>query len=327
MIFLLGKYIVKINLFPVIILFLVSLVDPTISFSQEELNPPKCSFNCGNSDTKSPWNFVENFETNSWKKNFQPTPSQIGWSPFFIKEEKENKFLVVKVHHNLGGDVGLPIKKTGKKAQKTERAELGMHRKKIFGKEIWYSFDVKIAEQFPKIMDRQLFTQVKTMNNQGKTTPLFALHYRGFGMLDVFKAPCNVNSGHDFRVSGAGIEVEKTFAPMMKCNGKTIYAQKDKLLGPNGQKFIFSPGSSERWTNWKIGIYVTNRSSGFISVYQDHKLMYKFLGPTFGFKSVDPESWVKIGLYRDSDPKGIGYPPQEIYFDNFKIGSSKKSVE
>lgn len=302
-----------------------------LSASENGFPAPKCSFNCGNQTTASPWSFEEDFETDSWRTRFKPdnikgAKVQPGWKAFRTEKESNNTYLVVRVEDGWNETVG------GSK-QRTERSELELPRKKLFGKEVWYSFDVKLPSNFSIINDRQLFTQVKVGNDKYKHTPIFALHYRGQEVrngknkLDVFKAPCGKKSGTDLRVSSLPVQSKKRNSNRIKCNARIIEPLPNKVLGPQKNDMIFAPGVEKQWTKWIIGMRVTNKSDGFIKVLQNQEMMYSYEGPTFGFKKLDPSSTIRIGMYRDGGQFGEVYPAQELYFDNFKVGSTLESVK
>ena len=81
------------------------------------------------------------------------------------------------------------------------------------------------------------------------------------------------------------------------------------------------------WTNYVVGIFVTNKSEGFFKVYQNEELVLHWSGPTYGWTSDKIKTFLRIGPYRDGDPnKGKEYVPQTIYYDDFVVGDSEKWV-
>ena len=55
--------------------------------------------------------------------------------------------------------------------------------------------------------------------------------------------------------------------------------------------------------------------------------MWDYSGVTFDWKGQYIGSIVRIGIYRDSDPSGKGYPVQSIHYDDFTVVSDKKTLD
>ena len=62
-------------------------------------------------------------------------------------------------------------------------------------------------------------------------------------------------------------------------------------------------------------------------VYKNDQLLMNYSGITFDWKGSYTGSLIRIGVYRDSDPSGKGYPPQSIHYDDFTIVSDKKTLD
>ena len=81
------------------------------------------------------------------------------------------------------------------------------------------------------------------------------------------------------------------------------------------------------WTTFKIGIKNSKKSDGYVQVYKNDKLIMNYEGVTFDWKGNYYASYVRIGIYRDSDPSGSGYPDQVVHFDDFIVVSDKKTLD
>ena len=76
-----------------------------------------------------------------------------------------------------------------------------------------------------------------------------------------------------------------------------------------------------------MGIKNSKKKDGFVKVFKDNQLIMNYNGVTFDWKGKYNSSYIRIGLYRDSDPNGIGYPDQSIHFDDFIVVSDKKTLD
>ena len=85
---------------------------------------------------------------------------------------------------------------------------------------------------------------------------------------------------------------------------------------------------------WAIGSIHSNLKS-FTSIKNfilknfgiNDKLIMNYEGVTFDWKGNYYASYVRIGIYRDSDPSGAGYPDQVAHFDDFIVVSDKKTLD
>ena len=51
-------------------------------------------------------------------------------------------------------------------------------------------------------------------------------------------------------------------------------------------------------------------------------------GITYGkWKGSYKHTYVKLGVYRDTDEYGEGYPPQSVHYDDFIVVSDKKTLD
>ncbi len=82
-----------------------------------------------------------------------------------------------------------------------------------------------------------------------------------------------------------------------------------------------------KWTTFKIGIKNSKKEDGYVKVYKDNNLIMNYNGITFDWKGNYYSSLIRIGLYRNSDPNGTGYPDQSIHFDDFIVVSDKKTLD
>ena len=66
------------------------------------------------------------------------------------------------------------------------------------------------------------------------------------------------------------------------------------------------------------------KNDGFVKVFKDDKLIMNYNGITFDWSGSYYASYIRLGIYRDSDPSGAGYPDQVAHFDDFIVVSDKK---
>ena len=95
----------------------------------------------------------------------------------------------------------------------------------------------------------------------------------------------------------------------------------------NNFKKTFKATKLGNWTTYKIGIKNSKKKDGFVKIYKDDQLMWDYSGVTFDWKGQYIGSIVRIGIYRDSDPSGKGYPVQSIHYDDFTVVSDKKTLD
>ena len=69
----------------------------------------------------------------------------------------------------------------------------------------------------------------------------------------------------------------------------------------------------------KYAIKNSKKEDGFVKVFLDENLVMNYSGVTFDWKGQYKHSDIRIGIYRDSDPNGSGYPDQSIHFDDFTV--------
>jgi hypothetical protein len=125
-------------------------------------------------NTKSPWNFFDNFEDKQFNK-YIISDKGAGGKPYKFKKESDgNTYMEVTVKHGWN-------KCCSDSPSNTERAEFSPKRKKTIGKEIWYGFKLRFPKDFKHIDDRILITQFKNQFVPMKKSPLFSIHYRHLG--------------------------------------------------------------------------------------------------------------------------------------------------
>ena len=93
------------------------------------------------------------------------------------------------------------------------------------------------------------------------------------------------------------------------------------------QKKILDIKELGDWTTFKVGIKNSKKNDGFVKVFKDDKLIMNYNGITFDWSGSYYASYIRLGIYRDSDPSGAGYPDQVIHFDDFIIVSDKKTLD
>jgi len=71
----------------------------------------------------------------------------------------------------------------------------------------------------------------------------------------------------------------------------------------------------------------TKKKDGFVKVFKDDQLIMNYNGITFDWKGSYYASYIRVGIYRDSDPSGKGYPDQIVHFDDFTVVSDKKTLD
>ena len=129
-----------------------------------------------NKKTKSPWNFIEDFESQKEGtlklKNLSINDKGKGLQPFKIKKDANgNKYLEVTVQHGWNDD---PYKS---KKNSTERAEFQTRQKRALNKDIWIGFKVRLPKDFEHIDARVLFFQFKNQFDPMRKSPLLGLRF------------------------------------------------------------------------------------------------------------------------------------------------------
>lgn len=306
------NFIVATVLFPL----LVGLVN-----AQTPIPKPSCGFNCSEQNTSSPWNFWLDFETDEWKQKLKVNDkgNPQGWKPFAVqKDEDGNHYLAMTVKHGWNTGVG-----RGK--NKTERAELLTQRREVFGRTVWYGYRMRSSEGNPFTANRLLFSQYYLrLENLGTKNPipLVAIKYDVLtpDSLRIEYYPCEgtINSALYSRF-GDEPPYQQPY-----CNDFGSLPGKYEVAADPTQ---VQPLSLERqWINYVVGVRLTNEENGFVEVYQNKQLVFRWNGPTYGYSKEVPAE-IKFGPYRNTNPrKGEKYPPQTFHIDDFVIGSSKDDV-
>ena len=129
-----------------------------------------------NKKTKSPWNFIEDFESQKEGKlklkNLSINDKGKGLKPFKVKKDiNGNKYLEVSVQHGWNDD---PYKS---KKNSTERAEFQTRQKRALNKDIWIGFKVRVPKDFEHIDARVLFFQFKNQFDPMKKSPLLGIRF------------------------------------------------------------------------------------------------------------------------------------------------------
>ena len=291
--------------------------------------------------TKSPWNFFDDFEDQNFRKYFYKNNKCCGKGkePYKFKQDPDgNTYLEITVKHGWNSN----------QERTTERAEISPKEKRAREKIIWYGFKVRLPKDFIHIDDRVLFSQFKNkIENIGKS-PLLGIRFRVKGKrlniggnLDVGEKDrkreesskynklltytlneCDViNYGSCYR-NGKLIPESKR----KKIKGKEWYLKEPKYKNISGIE-TFDATPLGEWATYKVGIYNTKTDSGFIKVYKDDVLIYIYEGATFDWKENYTVTFIRLGIYRDSDPRKEGYPPQTIHYDDFTVVSDKKTLD
>ncbi len=290
--------------------------------------------------TKSPWNFYDDFENQKVGKaklgRYRINDKGAGRKPFKIKQDPNgNKFIEVTVKHGWNKCCGSWVN--------TERAEFEAKKKRTLNKEIWYGFKMRLPTDFKYINDRVLITQFKNQFDPMKKSPLLGIRMYQNGNL--------LSLGGD---TGGNAATKWNDKEYKKYSIRMIYLKKDmdwilheakkrgtdkiKLWKCNQKKppeYCNEFGKSKRikvsklgeWTTYKIGIKNSKKKDGFVKVYKNDQLLMNYSGITFDWKGSYTGSLIRIGVYRDSDPSGKGYPPQSIHYDDFTIVSDKKTLD
>lgn len=298
--------------------------------------------------TASPWNFFDNFEDQKVGKvklnRYHINDKGKGKKPFQIKQDPDgNKFLAITVKHGWNKCCG--------SWNNTERAEFEVKGKKAREKEIWYGFRIRLPENFVHIDDRLLFNQFKNQFNPMRGSPLIGMKFYSNGNLMKF-------GGQTGGPSGKGWNEDLNFKYYYQYEYKDRYGfgilNLDKQKNLNEDKFSCTkinkiktstgtkttyPGSClnggnkfqksklGEWTTYKVGVKNTKKKDGFVKIYRNDKLIVDYKGITFNWKGSYTGSHVRIGPYRDSDPKKKGYPDQTIHYDDFIVVSDKKTLD
>ena len=305
-----------------------------------------------NKKTKSPWNFYDDFEDQKLgkaklQKKYKINDKGAGSKPFKIKQDPNgNKFLEVTVKHGWNKCCGSWVN--------TERAEFEAKQKRSLNKEIWYGFRMRFPEDFIHIDDRVLISQFKNQFNPMKKSPLVGIQFYDNG--DTLRLRGDTGGIASTKWNDKETKIHKVGVRYFKNNDKWNLIEskirgedKIKLWKCNISKNMkaydtsslklpkycknlktgtsFPTNKLGEWTVFKIGIKNSKKKDGFVKIYKDDQLMWDYSGVTFDWKGQYTGSIVRIGIYRDSDPSGKGYPDQSIHYDDFTVVSDKKTLD
>jgi len=254
-----------------------SFADLIISddFSKERLNQYDqshiyfCNFNCGS------------------YKSYQ-----------FLKEDNGNKFI------RLTSRSGQLSKfNSNQKKYLKDRIELGTKNNKfserwsdLVNKEIWWSFDVKLPENFIETNSKEItITQLKTIEKNYK------------------KKQCH--PGMPFRIN-----YNEKYTWIAVADGFNKKLMKNEF---------FKNILSNNWTNFKIG-YHFSKMNGWVKVYKNGEIILNYSGNTIfdNYKNCKPisdlQTYVRIGIYRTTDinnskSKSHKNNSDSLDFDNFYV--------
>mgnify|MGYP001338557972 FL=1 len=305
-----------------------------------------------NKKTKSPWNFYDDFEDQKLgkakiRKNYNINDKGTGSKPFKIKQDPNgNKFLEVTVKHGWNKCCGSWVN--------TERAEFEAKQKRSLNKEIWYGFRMRLPENFMHIDDRVLISQFKNQFNPMKKSPLVGIRFYDNGDAlslqgDTGGVASTKWNDKESKIHKVGVKYFKNNDKWNLIESKIRGEEKIKLWKCNISKNMkaydttslklpkycknlktvtsFPANKLGEWTVFKIGIKNSKKKDGFVKIYKDDQLMWDYSGVTFDWKGQYKHSDIRIGIYRDSDPNGSGYPDQSIHFDDFTVVSDKKTLD
>ena len=319
-----------------IVLLLVFLIFsfPINAYSWEKVPVPDYV----NKKTKSPWNFYDDFEDQKVGKvnlrKYEINDKGKGKKPFKIRQDNDgNKYLEITVKHSWNKG----------KYFKTERAEFQTKGKRSLNKEIWYGFKLRFPKDFTHINDRVLVNQFKNNFDNMKKSPLLGIRFYDEGKrLDLGGDTGGIatkkwnqkeNKKHGIRVKYLKIDNNwklyeakargENTKKIFKCSEK----QKPEYCKNLSLEKTLDITKLGEWTTFKIGIKNSKKSDGYVQVYKNDKLIMNYEGVTFDWKGNYYASYVRIGIYRDSDPSGSGYPDQVVHFDDFIVVSDKKTLD
>ena len=294
----------------------------------------------------SPWNFFDDFEGGQLTgygltiHTMKSHPESVLTNIFeFKKEENGNTYLAITARHGVNYNGGRNCTRTGMpwprkyrcKTMKAERSEMYPERRDAREKIVWYGFRMKIPDDFVPINDRVLLTQFKHFfedwthqSGLSGASPLVGIRLYEKG------SRVNIGGQHggDLKIKNRSNDYKQryfSYLAYQKRSGETWYANpRYAYNGRSSSAFKLKQGV---WVTYKIGVYVTTARDGFVEIYQDGELIYDYTGLTFGFVEGFENHAPKIGVYRDSDPTGQGYPDQTVHYDDFAVVSDKKTLD
>ena len=278
-----------------------------------------------NKDSQSPWNFFDDFEGNSFFSKYVINDKGSGRKPFKLRKERNgNTYIEVTVKHGWNKCCGSWIN--------TERAEFSPPLKNALNKEIWYGFRLRLPNNFQHIDDRILISQFKNQFQSMKKSPLVGISfYENGNLFDIGGdtggiANIAYNQKEDKR-HGIRIKYKKFRDEWFAYNEKKRTTDKTYQYFKLTDHKSFDSTENGEWINFKIGVLNSKHKNGFVKVYVDDKLVFNYEGVTFDWNGTYIGSAVRLGPYRDSDPKRKGYHPQSIHYDDFAIVSDKKTLD
>ena len=266
-------------------------------------------------ETASPWNFFDDFEDQNFRKYIYKDNKCCGRGiePYKFKKDPDgNTYLEITVKHGWNSN----------QKHTSERAEIYPPEKHAKEKVVWYGFKIRLPKDFVHIDDRVLFSQFKNiLQNVGKS-PLLGLRFHDRGK--------RLNIGGDLDVAEKDVNREEStkYYKLLsyKLYDKEWHQKEPKYKNITGIK-TFDATPLGEWTTYKIGIYNTKTDNGFVKVYKDNVLIFDYEGVTFDWEENYTLTFIRLGLYRDSDPTKERHPPQSIHYDDFTIVSDKKTLD
>lgn len=215
-------------------------------------------------------------------------------------EENGNKFLAISAENGKNT-------RTDNYGNISERGELWIPYIKLKDKEFWYGWRMKLAPDFENFANsnlkfHQILDQPQSSISKKCKFPKFSMD------LNTFNLP-----GH--------LKIYNTWGQGSKEMGDCMDLKPfRKIERFNEIKFA----NKNKWITYKIGIYNTDSKNGFIHVYLDDELIYKYDGPTISYESGYDLSIINFGAYRRTDKI---LPIQTIYFDDLTFVADKETLD
>jgi len=297
---------------------------------------------------KSPWNFYDDFEDGKLRFEYIKNSKSISNSPGrkaykFKKDPNGNTYLEITVKDEwnkccLGNFY-------------SERAEIHTSKRNARNKLIWYGFRMRFPKDFVHIDDRVLLSQFMNGFKNMKKSPLFAIRlYRNGEILDldgdtggIATKSYNIKEWYKHTIGIKYFKDREDNWKLMSTKNReddTKYLWKCDVSENNSAEppeycnevtnltKSFKSTPLGEWTTYKIGIHNSKKEDGFIKVYKDDELIMDYNGITYGkWKGSYKHTVVKLGVYRDTDKYGEGYPPQSVHYDDFIVVSDKKTLD
>jgi len=280
------------------------------------------------SGLKSPWNFTEDFEDQDpGRLRLSPLLSindkGMGSKPFRVEREPDgNQYLAITVEDGWNTDP------TNKKLGGTERAEIETKHRYAREREIWYGFRLRFPRNFTHIPDRLLISQFKNQFRNMRKSPLVGIRFYARGNQlsiggdtgGIATKSYNVDEYREHGIRADYLQYETIWRPFSTKNRGED--SRNRLETENAPV----TGMGE-WVTFKVGVRNSSSEDGFVKVYKDGQLFYDYQGVTFDWSGRYTGSTVRIGIYRDGDPTGDGYPSQTVHYDDFTVVSDKKTLD